>query len=556
MTVPLPSLNDRARGWLRFIWEKATTPDDWSSQGEPHPWWDRTTTAPMCAFPRFDLSETAYALPVMADVTPAWREVYTRIADELAGRYTTFWSAIDWITLIGPHPHPDRIPPEWQAFLPENLRGRYDPPGWTGNGIEPWGLQPDPIGSDGNLFFRGFFNLILSIYAYVSGSDKWEHPFRVTGCRDRLFEWSHRGIAQFLTDQWADRPQGPHCENTKIWPYCLSAAGLGLQLYEKISGGSFHWVYDRWVDFARKHFLRVDRNGGLDWFAFYYDPLEETIHTFPGAGTAYAALAPTLYILPQHPEFGRFLYESGVSRLGWNDPKKRVVQLLPDPRFLASVLVMAREVGDDVTEARLREVAEREFEPRFFGPDEDRFAWWFHLNEPYPRGQLNGLMILSELGGPGSWSSVFTRPNLTKFHEPTVEGVDYPTLGVSQAWNDLEEGVLWVETFAATASRRGSPATWRVRQLPDPRAVSVRCDGQEFHDWKVTGADSIEIRSTVDTRRFRIVTGSRRQPSDASGERRRTRAEPGGTAGAGSAAVGQGRYVLSVPRSGCCCPMP
>ena len=26
---------------------------------------------------------------------------------------------------------------------------------------------------------------------------------------------------------------GPHCENTKAWPFCLSAAGLGLMMYDK-----------------------------------------------------------------------------------------------------------------------------------------------------------------------------------------------------------------------------------------------------------------------------------------------------------------------------------
>jgi hypothetical protein len=117
------------------------------------------------------------------------------------------------------------------VFLPPHLRGRYDPPGWTANGVAPWGLQPDPIGADGNLFFRGFFNLLLSIYVYVSGD--------ATGYRDRRFRWSpsparrrrrrDRGgheIAEFLDLQWKDRPQGPHCENTKIWPFCVSGAGL------------------------------------------------------------------------------------------------------------------------------------------------------------------------------------------------------------------------------------------------------------------------------------------------------------------------------------------
>src|SRR5438132_9147343 len=119
---PRHRLDDRSRGWLRYIWEKATTADDWSIDGEPHPWWDRYSTPPLCSLARFDLHETGYVLPVMCDVTPAWPEVYTRIADELLGRYTTFWSVIDWVTMIGHDPNADRHPPEWLAYTPEHLR--------------------------------------------------------------------------------------------------------------------------------------------------------------------------------------------------------------------------------------------------------------------------------------------------------------------------------------------------------------------------------------------------------------------------------------------------
>ncbi|MGH8691336.1 MAG: hypothetical protein ACREUS_09945, partial [Burkholderiales bacterium] len=167
-----PELNPRARGWLTHLWEKATTADDWSRAGEPHPWWDRYSTVPMLNFPRFDLSESTYALAIMADTTPAWREVYTRIADELVARHTTFWAAVDWLTQIGHDPKRADYP-AWimKALVPQHLRGQYDAPGWTANGVQPWGLQPDPIGADGFLFFRGFFNLVLSVYAYVSGDD-------------------------------------------------------------------------------------------------------------------------------------------------------------------------------------------------------------------------------------------------------------------------------------------------------------------------------------------------------------------------------------------------
>jgi hypothetical protein len=70
-------LNERVRGWLRHVWRKAMTPDDWSSTGEPNKWWDRYSTPPMLNFPRFDLSESTYPLALMADITPAWREIYT-----------------------------------------------------------------------------------------------------------------------------------------------------------------------------------------------------------------------------------------------------------------------------------------------------------------------------------------------------------------------------------------------------------------------------------------------------------------------------------------------
>ncbi|MEQ8953260.1 MAG: twin-arginine translocation signal domain-containing protein, partial [Gammaproteobacteria bacterium] len=98
--VTYPRHNDRTRGWLRFIWEKSTTADDWGyrenierpwgitiPRGEidftddgvgPHPWWDQYSAAPMLSYPRFDLTDTSYAVLLMADQTPAWREAYTR----------------------------------------------------------------------------------------------------------------------------------------------------------------------------------------------------------------------------------------------------------------------------------------------------------------------------------------------------------------------------------------------------------------------------------------------------------------------------------------------
>ena len=118
-----PELNRRARGWLRFLWDKATTDDDWSSDGAPHEWWDQYTLPGVLSYPRFDLHESSYAILMMADQTPAWREVYTRIIDELAGRYPTYWGAVDWLTQIGDDPARDKYPEAIMNSFPERLRG-------------------------------------------------------------------------------------------------------------------------------------------------------------------------------------------------------------------------------------------------------------------------------------------------------------------------------------------------------------------------------------------------------------------------------------------------
>jgi hypothetical protein len=59
---PFPTLNRRTRGWLRFLWDKTTTMDDWSSSGVPHQWWDVYATPGVTSYGRFDLQTSSYAL--------------------------------------------------------------------------------------------------------------------------------------------------------------------------------------------------------------------------------------------------------------------------------------------------------------------------------------------------------------------------------------------------------------------------------------------------------------------------------------------------------------
>ena len=88
---------------------------------------------PLTSWPRFDLIESAYAIALLADLTPAWRELYVDILDRVIRRYVTWWGAVDWMTLKGRDPQRHAYPEEWRGtFIPEHLFGDYEAPGWTG----------------------------------------------------------------------------------------------------------------------------------------------------------------------------------------------------------------------------------------------------------------------------------------------------------------------------------------------------------------------------------------------------------------------------------------
>ncbi len=546
---PPPRLNERALGWLNFLYQKATTADNWSEDGEPHEWWDRTSTHPMCSFPRFDLQESTYAIGLMADQTPAWREVYTEILDEIAERFLTYWAAVDWLSQFGADPDRKNYPPEWKGTLiPEQFWGDYDAPGWTANGIAPWGLQPDPIGADGNLFFKGWLNLTQALYSYVSGVDKWASPFMMAGVDRARFEWTQHQLVDHLVGQWAKTPMGPHCENTKAWPFCLSAAGLGLQMYDNVFDKKTHHAYHAWLEHTRDVYYGFNDQGGLDWVTLYYDAQKDHNHvTAPPTGLALA-----FYSMPQDPAFAERLYRGAVAFMQWDNPKVPIM-VLNDPRVTALGLTAAKEFGDYAVEARLRAHAEQHFEPRFFGLNDSQFGYWFNFGENWPRGQISALAICAEVGEPGAWVRMFREPNLDKFSAPSVYGIDYPALGVSQAWHDDARATLHVRIFDANRGKTGAATTFRVSQIPDLRAVKVLCDGQPFDRFKVTEAGDIEIHTDIAEHYFEIHTGFYRRAKTRDAIKTATEAAATAPPRAAARRGGATSRLIATPMASCAC---
>jgi hypothetical protein len=69
----MATLDDRPLGWLRYLYRKTTTPDNWERGGRPHPHWDETTGEPMTSWHRFDLVDSSYAVALITRLRFTYR---------------------------------------------------------------------------------------------------------------------------------------------------------------------------------------------------------------------------------------------------------------------------------------------------------------------------------------------------------------------------------------------------------------------------------------------------------------------------------------------------
>jgi hypothetical protein len=112
--------------------------------------------------------------------------------------------------------------------------------------------------------------------------------------------------------------------------------------------------------------------------------------------------------------------------------------------------------------------------------------------------------MVSEVAGPGAWWRLFNEPNLKKFEEPTVYGVDYPRMGLSQAYYDRQQRTLVLRTYPIAQSALGSPTSFRVKNLARPGDCTVLADGAPYGGWAVREGE-LEVTTTIDQRSFQIV---------------------------------------------------
>jgi hypothetical protein len=90
--------------------------------------------------------------------------------------------------------------------------------------------------------------------------------------------------------------------------------------------------------------------------------------------------------------------------------------------------------------------------------------------------------------------------------EPTVRGLDYPLIGIRRAHNDVVRRVLEVDTYAATPSRRGTPTTFTVDNLPHNATISVNVDDHPCATWRRSQQPgTLAIDLDADTHRIHLA---------------------------------------------------
>jgi len=268
-------------------------------------------------------------------------------------------------------------------------------------------------------------------------------------------------------------------------------------------GSDTHRVFHNWWEYARKEYLPNLVGSGGDVLTQYYDPLIDYHHqTGLGGG-----LVTAFGVATQKREEGRLLFEAAAEALGWTsiDPvqesSRDLTTMEPSPRNTLVGLSLAREYGNDAVYAKLKAHAEANYEPTW-NQETGEFTWGFGLNEPYPRGQFNAAMMTSEAGGEGALWRLVNQPHLRKFTDPTVHGVDFPAVCLSQAWYDAERRRLVVSTDSGIPGVSGQPTSFRVSNV-DAQRCNVIADGKLSGDWRVVD-EELEINTTVGEHNFLI----------------------------------------------------
>jgi hypothetical protein len=104
---------------------------------------------------------------------------------------------------------------------------------------------------------------------------------------------------------------------------------------------------------------------------------------------------------------------------------------------------------------------------------------------------------------PGQWRRIFQAPDTSKFKEPTVEGVDFPTVRVRRARYNAARRTLQLAITTRDDDQRGRPSSLRVTRLTPGSRVTVVVDERPGIEHRVQDG-VITVETTVGDHRIAV----------------------------------------------------
>jgi hypothetical protein len=82
--------------------------------------------------------------------------------------------------------------------------------------------------------------------------------------------------------------------------------------------------------------------------------------------------------------------------------------------------------------------------------------------------------------------------------------VDFPHLGLSQAYYDQEHQTLVLRTYTADPAAQGRPTSFHIKNLKQPSTCRVLMDGQACDNWSVQDGE-LEVSTEIGVHAFQII---------------------------------------------------
>jgi hypothetical protein len=442
----------------------------------------------------------------MAENTPAWREEYGKILEYMADRFLEYWAMWDWIENSGPDPNRANYPAEAAVLFPPGYMGKYDIPGWAGNGIEPYQYDPDPVRGNGacNLMYKGYLNLVVSFFNYITGDDKYDADFKVRYDKDTVYTYNHRSLNELIANQLRANISGLGCEVMKVYPWCNNLTGMAQRLYDVMHGTNLTSSYQGWKRYYRENFLAPSFGPEpVAWHTLYWDPTIEYNMKGEEHQFAYNWWANAYHLAGLDRELGERLFKGAKNRFVDFQPDGSAFSIgLPglagDYQYATiCATTCAQEYGDTELFEAFNLHIQNNYEPTW---DAARGEFFFHLGlgEDGPRGQLNDWLLPAyTTTRAGQFGNMFTNPNTDKFHLPTLEGVDFPTLRVRQATSDAN--AFYGSFTSVDRDKLGEPTSYRITKLAPGAKYLLALSGAPATEATADATGEISVKAKIGT---------------------------------------------------------